>query len=430
MPRTVNRPRRRRRHEISVQVVQDIQTLHAEQTQLTQHAGDSDNESKSPPASIFALRPPVSSSAAATQHKQGTLQCWKASSSGYSTTCELFSSDDTSFICPIMHEPMCSAVVDDIPSTWPLSDSTCANTVQLACSHSFFAPALALHFLATDMRCPVCRAGCSEHMHIDSVPSSVRPMYVAKLHGLQKRSIEYEVSSIEPGHISNVLSELELEMRIFAVSAEDPSVSSHTTTARTRVIFDAQHVQHIQGSMLAVAIANSSVQDDANVPDDTNLPMTTNFSLHRSFQRLIRGMLGRQYVQQTGAVVCFALTHPLLPLSFRSNQLSVAEAWNAHFTPGAAAGACIPLFCVNVGGTEPLAFLRSTYCTTTHTTSITIDVNIHMIINISSYVSDVLESIRESIRQHMIIDNPATHTLNEESFPTLGSSQSLEQPVA
>jgi hypothetical protein len=167
------------------------------------------------------------------------------------------------------------------------------------------------------------------------VPSSVRPMYVAKLHGLQKRSIEYEVSSIEPGHISNVLSELELEMRIFAVSAEDPSVSSHTTTARTRVIFDAQHVQHIQGSMLAVAIANSSVQDDANVPDDTNLPMTTNFSLHRSFQRLIRGMLGRQYVQQTGAVVCFALTHPLLPLSFRSNQLSVAEAWNAHFTPGA-----------------------------------------------------------------------------------------------
>jgi hypothetical protein len=53
-----------------------------------------------------------------------------------------------------------------------------------------------------------------------------------------------------------------------------------------------------------------------------------------------------------------------------------------------------------------------------------------MIINISSYVSDVLESIRESIRQHMIIDNPTTDTVNEVSFPTLGSIQSLEFAAA
>jgi hypothetical protein len=66
-----------------------------------EHAGDSDNEQgKSPPASdsIFSLRPPVSRSAVAAQHTQGTLQCWKASSSGYRTTCELFSTDDMS-IC-------------------------------------------------------------------------------------------------------------------------------------------------------------------------------------------------------------------------------------------------------------------------------------------------------------------------------------------
>jgi hypothetical protein len=53
-----------------------------------------------------------------------------------------------------------------------------------------------------------------------------------------------------------------------------------------------------------------------------------------------------------------------------------------------------------------------------------------MIINISSYVIDVLESIRESIRQHMIIDNPTTDTVNEVSFPTLGSIQSLEFAAA
>jgi len=411
MPRTPNRRGRRRRHEIAVQVVQDIQSLHTENTENTEpdthglhtepaeHAEQSKNER------------------VAAQHLQGTLQLWKASSSGYETTCQLFSTDDTSFICPIMHEPTCSAVLEDIPATWPLEENACANTVRLACAHTFFAPALALHFLATDMRCPVCRAGCSEHMDIASVPSSVRPLYVAKLSGLHQRTIEQEMSNIDPMHISNVLSEIEVEMRLYAVSMDQPPLPLHTATARTRIIFGEQHIHDIQSSMLAVASSNSGVQDESN------LPMTTNFAVHRSFQRLIRCMLGRHNVQNTGGMVRFALTHPLLPLSFRTNQLSTDEAWNDHFTPRAAAGTYIPFYCSNVGGTQPLAFLRSSYCTTTQTTSITVDVNIHIIINISSYVSDVLESIRESIRQHMTIDNPSMiDIVNEETFPTLGAT--------
>jgi hypothetical protein len=109
--------------------------------------------------------------------------------------------------------------------------------------------------------------------------------------------------------------------------------------------------------------------------------------------------------------------------------MSVDEAWNEHFTPSAAAGSSIPFYCINIGGTEPLAFLRSVYCTTTHTTTITIDVNVHIIINISTYVNDVLESIRESIRQHMSIDY-STITVTEASFPTLENSKSLEFAAA
>jgi hypothetical protein len=48
-----------------------------------------------------------------------------------------------------------------------------------------------------------------------------------------------------------------------------------------------------------------------------------------------------------------------------------------------ASGSCIPLFCINVGGTQPLAFLRSNYCTTTHTTSIRINVMMMMPFNCS-----------------------------------------------
>lgn len=419
MPRTPSRRGRRRRHELSMQVVQDIQSLHVENTEMhsahssestehTQYTEATDEQSQNEPL--------------AAPHRDGKLQLWKASSSEYETTCELFSTDDTSFICPIMHEPTCSALLDDIPATWPLQDNASANTVRLACSHTFFVPALALHFLATDMRCPVCRAGSSEHMDIASVPPSVRPSYVAKLSGLHQRTIEQDMTNIDPMHISNILSELEVEMRLYAMSIEDPSLSLHTATARTRIIFGEQHIHDIQNSMLAVASTNSSVQDESN------LPMTTNFAVHRSFQRLIRCMVGRQRIH--GGMVRFALTHPLLPLSFRTNQLSLEDAWHDHFTQDAVAGASIPFYCTNVGGTQPLAFLRSSYCTTTHTTSITVDVNIHMIVNISSYVSDVLESIRDSIRQHMTIDIPTIDTVNEESFPTLGGSQALEFAAA
>ena len=410
MPRTPNRRGRRRRHEIYVQVVQDIQSLQIENAEQDIHSLHTEDVS-SRKNELVAADP-----------DERTLQLWKASSGEYETICELFSTDDTSFICPIMHEPTCSALLEDIPATWPLQENACANTVRLACSHTFFAPALALHFLVTDMRCPVCRAGCSEHMDIASVPSSVRHLYVSKLSGLHQRTIEEEMTTIDPMHISNVLSELEVEMRLYAVSPQDPSLSMHTATARTRIIFGEQHIRDIQSSMLAVASTNTGVQDE------TNMPMTTNFAVHRSFQRLIRSMVGRQ--RDHGGMVRFALTHPLLPLSFKSNQLSLEEAWHDHFTQNAREGACIPFYCTNVGGTEPLAFLRSTYCTTTHTTSITVDVNIHMIINISTYVSDVLESIRESIRQHMTIQIPTIDLLNEEPFPTLGSSQSLDFEVA
>jgi hypothetical protein len=101
------------------------------------------------------------------------------------------------------------------------------------------------------------------------------------------------------------------------------------------------------------------------------------------------------------------------------------------------------MFCESIGGTQPVAYLRSVYCSATNTSSITVDVNMHIIINISSYVSDVLESIRESMHQHTSLDYPSiatldTHTnietgiantLDAESFPTLAQVVA-QQPLA
>jgi hypothetical protein len=172
-------------------------------------------------------------------------------------------------------------------------------------------------------------------MDIACVPFCVRDSYVAKLSALQQRIVQEDVINMQPEHIANVLSELELEMRIFTTSAEDATILIHKATAKTRIVFDAGHVTAIQGR---------SLPPSNNDFDQPEFDMTTNFAVHRSFQRLIRSMLGRQFLQQTPSSVRFALTHPLLPLGFKTNLLNVNEVWNLYFAQGASSDMGIPFF--------------------------------------------------------------------------------------
>ena len=379
----MTRPRSRRRHELRDQIQQDIDfsQSHEESDENTVNAQENTKD-------IVQVN--------------DSLQCWKSCDNEYAMTCELYTTNDDSLVCPIMHEPPFSAQLEDIPGTWPLAENNSANTVRLECSHTFYIPALALHFLVTDMRCPVCRAGSSCKMDIACVPLCVRDSYVAKLSTLQQRTVQEDVINMQPEHIANVLSELELEMRIFTTSAEDATILIHKATAKTRLVFDARHVTEIQGRSLHAS------NNDFHQPE---FDMITNFAVHRSFQRLIRSMLGRQFLQQTQSSVRFALTHPLLPLGFKTNLLNVNEVWNLYFAQGATSDMGIPFFCTHIGGTEPLAFLRCALCSIANTTSVTIDVNIHVIINIISYVSDVLESIQAGVQQHL--------QFLEQTFPSL-----------
>jgi len=416
----MTRPRSRRRQEVREQVQQDIEFAEIysetsesdESIQIAQVQVALDNSVVNVP---FVSLPT-------------TAQCWSSSDNEYIMTCHLYSTDDSTIICPIMHEPPCSAQLEDIPSIWPLLDNSSANTVRLACAHVFFVPALVLHFLVTNMRCPVCRAGSSQKMNIECVPLDVRDSYLTKLSSLQQRTMQEDIIDMLPEHISNVLSELELEMRIFTVSPQDPTVLIHNATAKTRIVFDAQHVADIQ--------SRSAAQYNPNI-DESQMQMITNFAVHRSFQRLIRGILGRHYLQQTPSSVCFALTHPLLPLGFKSNLMSVNEVWNRYFVQGTShVDVGIPFFCANIGGTEALAYMRCALCSISRTTSITIDVNMHVIINIISYVSDVLESIRAGVQEHLqgtlAYENGVQEQLQllDASFPVLNSTNDFSGAIA
>jgi len=72
---------------------------------------------------------------------------------------------------------------------------------------------------------------------------------------------------------------------------------------------------------------------------------TTNFHVHRSFQRLVRCVIGRQFVTNPSSFVVFSITHPLLPdaLSFSHDALLASTVYTNHFQHNTDAETYIPL---------------------------------------------------------------------------------------
>ena len=106
-----------------------------------------------------------------------TLETWKTLSGDYEVICQLISIQDRSIECPIMQEPTSLCSIDNLSTSWTIKknghENSTANTAKLPCSHTFYAPALAVHFLSMDMRCPVCRAGSPERMNLCCVPEDL-----------------------------------------------------------------------------------------------------------------------------------------------------------------------------------------------------------------------------------------------------------------
>jgi len=307
-----------------------------------------------------------------------------------------------------MQEPTSLCSIDDLSTSWTIkkngNENSTANTAKLPCSHTFYAPALAVHFLSMDMRCPVCRAGSPERMDLGCVPENLRPEYQAKLSLMHERSIHTEIATIDTLHIIDVLSQLQLELRIND-ALDNRSCSSLT---QTRMVYDNRQVHAIQNSMLHAA----TPRNVSNFSNDDQL--TTNFPLHRSFQRLTHSIIGRHFLANPRSTVVFAITHPLLPFSFSNDAIPASALWTQHFSHNTDAETYIPLYCSSIAGADSVGCVRFQFCSATNTTSITVDINIQIIINISSYVTDVFDTIRESIQQHLEQVNAYTS-----AFPAL-----------
>ena len=328
--------------------------------------------------------------------------------SGEPLQCELFATEDHSVMCAIMHECTASVEVQDLPASWPLPDGG-ANTAQLVCGHVFHPAALALHFLVSDMRCPVCRAGHPERMDLTSVPEHLRTAYAAKSQQMLSAALLPDTDNLQED-IVDVLAHMEV---IFSVLGDNSSLPDRAAV-RTRVVFDeALVVQEILQRMHLQAEHEFSPSD-----------FCSEALVHRSFQRLVRSLVGRQHASNPSSRVRFALVHPLVPVTIASEDMPVAEACDLFFnctqdglTHEQLGAHSIPLYCAAVAGTSPVGVLKAEFLDNLATPRLSLNVNTLMLVNIAGYVREVLQSIREALEQHSSFDSAptlefTTHAIN------------------
>jgi hypothetical protein len=426
---SVRKRKRMRRTQIRQQLFAEINN---EMNMNNDLESGTDSHSAEPAEAAHSAEPAEAAHSAEPEEYDAVTTVWKTQCGDYEIICELSNTQNECIECPIMQQPVSSCLVDDLPATWTMDHmdhagpQRTANTVKLPCQHTFYAPALALHFLTSDMRCPVCRAGSLHRMDLLCVPCDLRDEYRAKLSSIHQNAIQMEIAVIDDLHVTNVLSELHVELRMFDVDylfLDTENNGTWSSLIHTRVIYDDEQVQTIQRSMQNTMLHTASADPSVlQVPGNSaGIQNATNFNVHRSFQRLIRSIIGRQCLANPNTNVVFAVTHPLLPVSFCSAPLTTSNIWIDHFTHDSDSTTFIPLYCPSLAGAEAVANVRFDFFSATHTTNVTIDINLHIIINISSYVTEVLNSIQQSVLLHteqvqqVYVDN----TVDNTDFPTL-----------
>ena len=364
---------------------------------------------------VLEVPVPVQLSSAPSSSAGHVYETWRAST-GEELQCKLYAATDDSVSCGIMHEPAREVEVDDLPRGWPAGACE-ANCAQLECGHVFHPAALALHFLVTDMRCPVCRAGPVGRMQLESVPQDMRAAYAAKLERVATTSPSAEDIQQLRCDILTVLTQLEVGLLVLGPDNDNGLTRA---SARTRIVFEASHVDEIQRQVLQAADARGTHggADGGTNNNTLSRDSASTFGMHRSFQRLARAVVGRQLEHNAAGRVRFTLVHPLVPVPMSSREIGVAEAWHEFFNapagevgeaanasePRAAQPQPIPLFCVAVAGTHPVGLLRAHFAGAAAAPELTVELNTLMLVNIAAYVRQVLESIRHAVEQHTAFD--------------------------
>ena len=178
--------------------------------------------------------------------------------------------------CNIFQEACRRVEIDGALATWDTAECS-YDCMELECQHKFNACALALHFLANYMTCPVCRQGLLCKMSLACVPENVQRTYAQHI----SRQEHGELLEFEP-HV--FLRDLRLHVDFLPWCAESGEV---------------------------VTLITPCIRDSIDAESST-------FRTHKSFRRLFNCM----YKAGKAKACRFSLLHPLVVMSLCSDDVS------------------------------------------------------------------------------------------------------------
>jgi hypothetical protein len=208
--------------------------------------------------------------------------------------------------CGIFHLDIPDVDVDGVGPAW-LEDRP-YDTAELPCGHVFHACALAVHCLANDMRCPVCRAGLPDKAQVSGFAPAMQPALLAKklaLHGARDDAENDAAFNVDLD-VDAIARELCLEIYM---QWAPPSGQVRRANRVHRDLY-AYNVARIETPL--------HLTDDARLAEHLD-NYTTHRSFQRRFNRYFRGM------QSSGNIMCLGLSHPLLSDPVRSTLFDKAS---------------------------------------------------------------------------------------------------------
>lgn len=136
--------------------------------------------------------------------------------------------------CPIMQEPIASAVLQPFPRPY-LADKPTHTAMTLQCNHTFHAMALVYHWARNrNVLCPVCRTGPKQRLVVGRLPKEWRYSMAARVRRqqMQDRAEEEQHNHQVAVQLQGTVSRFELSILIEA----EAGVSPPTWTLRTQFV--------------------------------------------------------------------------------------------------------------------------------------------------------------------------------------------------
>ena len=203
---------------------------------------------------------------------------------------------DGSVECNIFHSACTQVEIEGEPAAWDTAERS-YDCMELRCQHRFNACALALHFLANYMTCPLCRDGVQAKMSLACVPDNIKNVYLKHI----APSVPADVLEFAP---EVFLGDLRLHVDFMPRCLDSRRVLTLTSPC--------------------IPVGGGP---------DAGAVFRTQHSFRREFSR---------HLKRAGAQACrFSLQHPLITTSLCSHDLSCDALCGYHFTlPHAIAVVC------------------------------------------------------------------------------------------